>query len=68
MLVIDRFEGDYAIVEDGNKHIKLEKKNLPPDAKESDVLIFVDGKYIIDKEQTQKNKEEIIKLQNSLWE
>ena len=28
MLVIDRFEGDYAIVEDGNKHIKLEK-NLP---------------------------------------
>ncbi len=68
MLIIDRFEGDYAIVEDGDKHIKIERNNLPLDAKESDVLILIDGKYIIDIKQTKKIKEEIIKLQNSLWE
>ncbi|NLP25971.1 MAG: DUF3006 domain-containing protein [Clostridiales bacterium] len=68
MLIIDRFEGDYAIIEDGEKHFKIERKDIPLDAKESDVLIFLDGKYIIDLVQTQKNREEIIKLQNSLWE
>ena len=29
MLIIDRFEGDYAIIEDGEKHFKIERKDIP---------------------------------------
>lgn len=69
MLIIDRFESDYAICEadNGNKvniHISL----IPKTAKEGTVLIEKSGEILIDTEQTNKRRAEIIKLQNNLWE
>lgn len=67
--IIDRFEGDYAVVEFENKIMKdIEKKHLPSEAKEGDVIIFTGQKYIIDIKETIDRKNEIKKLTENLWE
>lgn len=68
MLIIDRFEGDYAILEDNNNHYEIKKSELPQGCREGDVIISQDGIYIIDEEQTRLRREAIQKLQRSLWE
>ncbi|SKC86996.1 DUF3006 domain-containing protein [Maledivibacter halophilus] len=68
-LVIDRFEGDYAVCEKEDRiMIDIEKSKLPSDAKEGDVIVLIDGKYSIDLEETNKRKKEIEKLIDDLWE
>lgn len=69
MLTIDRFEGNFAVCIDENcKTIKIEKKELPSNAKEGDILEKSENCYIINKEKTQLKFDEIKKLQDSLWE
>ena len=63
MLIIDRFEGDMAIIECEDKMIEIPVKYLPATAKECDVL-----KLVIDKEKTDERKERIQKLADSLFE
>jgi uncharacterized OB-fold protein len=63
-VIIDRFEGDYAVVELEdrsicNMHIKL----LPEGVEEGSVI-----KIEIDNESTKNKKEEIKKLMDELWE
>lgn len=68
-LVIDRFEGDYAVCEKEDRiMIDIEKSKLPSYAKEGDVIVLIDGKYSIDLEETNKRKKEIKKLMDDLWE
>ncbi len=68
MLILERFEGNTVIIENGDSYIKTDKKNVPNNAAEGDILIEHNGKYEIDKIQTEKRRNEILKLQNSLWE
>ncbi|WP_053955463.1 DUF3006 domain-containing protein [Inediibacterium massiliense] len=68
-LVIDRFEGSYAICEDEEKNmISMEKEKLPKEAKEGDVLFVSEERIIIDYEETNKRKKEIEKIIDDLWE
>ena len=61
-VIIDRFEGNYAICEKEDFFIiDILKEKLPTDAKPGDVLV-VDKKFeniVVDKEATKKLKEEI---------
>ena len=67
--IIDRFEGDYAVVEFDGKEMKdIPRCELTPEAKEGDVIILLKGKYQVDKEETQRRKAEIAKLTENLWE
>lgn len=59
MLVIDRFEGDIAIVEDGESILNIPRNKLPFDSKEGDILILSDGKYLIDDVATENKKKEL---------
>ena len=69
MIIIDRFEGKYVVVEqDGKELFQIPRQEVPKDAKEGDFLVLEEGIYKIDKEQTLKLREETIRLQNSLWE
>ena len=62
-VIIDRFEGDYAVVEiDKEKFVNLPKE-LVPDAKEGDVIIIR-----VDHEETNKRKEHVKDLMNQLFE
>ena len=66
--IIDRFEGDTAVLEDENKEfLNVPKSILPENYNESDCLVFKDGKYIIDEETTKELKEEISDLMDELF-
>ena len=67
-VVIDRFEGNYAICEkEDHIMINIEKTRLPTTAKEGDALIISDGSIIIDKLGTETRKKEIEELTKDLW-
>lgn len=63
-VTIDRFEGNYVIVELPNRStVDMPKQLVPEDAKEGDIL-----NIDIDKNETVKRKERIKKLMDDLWE
>lgn len=67
--VIDRFEGSFVVVElPDRKMINIERKRVPQDAKEGDVLCIEGGKIYIDHEETLKRKAEIQKLTEDMWQ
>ncbi|OFI07777.1 hypothetical protein CLOACE_01250 [Clostridium acetireducens DSM 10703] len=67
--IIDRFEGDYAVIETNYKQmVNIEISKLPADIKEGDVIVYNGENFVLDKEETKKLKEEIEKLCDDLWE
>lgn len=68
-LIIDRFEGDFAVCEMENKEmIDIERYRIPREAKEGDILVINLDKISISYEETEKRRSEIEKLANELWE
>lgn len=61
-VVIDRFEGEYAVVEIDKDKFENLPRILVPDAKEGDVV-----KIIIDHDKTKKRKEHISNLMDNLF-
>ena len=63
-VIIDRFEGDYVVVELANREmVDLPKKLVPVDALEGDVL-----EIRVNKKETKARRERIEKLSENLWE
>jgi len=62
MLIIDRFEGDFAVVETSDGIVNIPKKDMPPSAKEGDVLLLS-----IESNGTEKRKERIDGMMNNLF-
>lgn len=61
MWIIDRFEGEYAVIEHGCVTFNVPRCALPEDIKEGDVL-----KVIVDEELTWQRKQKIQKLFDKL--
>lgn len=59
-MILDRFEGDYAVLEltDGGETMykQLPADWLPEDAAEGDVLVKAEGKYVVDTQETAKRR------------
>ena len=67
--IIDRFEGDYAVVEfEGRKMVDILKKDLPAGLKEGDAIRCTDGTYVFDGLETERIKKETKTLFDKLWE
>ena len=68
-LVIDRFEGTFAVCETETKEfVHVSKKDIPAEAKEGDVLTQTpDRKYQVDKDTTAQRKKDIDKKLFSLF-
>lgn len=67
-LVIDRFEGKYAVCElENGKFIDIPKTDIPQEAKEGDILTETDNGYCIDKMATETKREEIKQRMNRLF-
>ena len=64
MFIIDRFEGDWAIIEMENRHtFNLPRFVLPASIKEGDVInIQVDIDLIVTKERAEKSKRRLDNL------
>ncbi len=69
-LVIDRFEGKYAICEDKEaRYFAIEIQELPKGAKEGHVLsISEEGVLSLDLEETQRRRKRISDKQNRLFQ
>ncbi|SCY01681.1 DUF3006 domain-containing protein [Alkaliphilus peptidifermentans] len=65
--IIDRFEGQYAVVEIDGGFQHIERGSLPRGAKEGDVIKIDGSKIQIDSEETNKRRVNIKKLMDSLF-
>lgn len=67
-VTIDRFEGDFAVLElPDRKMIDIKRDKIPAEAKEGDVLQMDGDKITIDEEETLKRKTEIEELMDDIW-
>lgn len=68
MLIIDRFEGQFAVVQDSEKEktVNIPKEFIQEGAKEGDVLALFETFYMIDYAQTKKRREEVLALEKSI--
>ncbi len=66
---VDRIEGDILVLENrqSGEIINLEKSNLSFEIQEGDILKYVNGRYILDKEKTKNEAESIKNLMDDLW-
>jgi hypothetical protein len=67
-VIIDRFEGDFAVCEKEDRQmLDIENSKIPVKAKEGDVLNIINDRITIDLEETIKRKKEIEELTKDLW-
>lgn len=62
--IIDHFEGNFAVIEYGDKIFNFPKELLPKEAKEGDVLKF---DITVDREETEKRRKAIEDLAKDLF-
>lgn len=68
MLIIDHIEDGIAVIEDENTRFKISAEMLGENVREGDVVVSENGFYIKDENASAARRDEIIKLQNDLWE
>ena len=67
-LIIDRFEGSFAVCErEDLSHVRVEAGLLPDGAKEGSVIDFSDGVYTIDEAETLKRRQTVSKKLRRLF-
>ncbi|MDF2609135.1 MAG: hypothetical protein K0R92_609 [Lachnospiraceae bacterium] len=68
-LIVDRFEGNCVVCETLEKKIiTLPISEIPDNTKEGDILLYKQGRYIIDINESDTRKERIKKKMNQLFE
>lgn len=68
-VIIDRFEGNFAVCEKNNREmIDIHKEKLPPNVKEGDVLTILGDNITINPEKRKAREKRIQNLMNDLWE
>lgn len=69
MLIIDRFEGEYAVCEDGEEgqFKKLPKVLLPGGVREGDCLVSEDGVWKLDAAETLRRRKAAQELLDKLY-
>ncbi len=67
-LIIDRKEGESFVCEDENGGQVVISCAQAENAKAGDIVEYSDGKYIVLEEETEKRRQRINQLQDSLWE
>jgi flagellar basal body L-ring protein FlgH len=64
MLIIDRFEGEYALIEKNRRIFHIPKVLLPKSAREGDVITI---QITVDKEATRQRKQSADRLADKLF-
>jgi len=68
MLIIDRFEAEYAVCEDEEKNmVNILVSKLPRGVEEGYCIEEISGVYVINYKETKRLKEDIEKLTEELW-
>ena len=64
MYIIDRFEGDYAVIESGDRQTFNLPRILMPTAKEGDVISIT---VAVDQDETKSRQEKIKNMMNNFF-
>lgn len=68
-VIIDRFEGNYAVCEKEDRTmINIERNKIPIESKEGSVLLVTEDEIAIDDEGTISRKKDIEELTKDLWQ
>lgn len=67
MIIIDRFEGEFAVCESDGGMIDIKRSLLPDDAREGSVITQKNGKYVIDADAENARKSRLFDMQNELF-
>lgn len=59
MMIIDRFEGYFAVIECDDGRLHISKSLLPENVTEGDVIVRTDNGYIIDEQATAERRKAI---------
>ena len=68
MIILDRFEGDFAVIYEDDALKNIPKELVDINAKEGTVLIKNENKYYLDEKNTAVRRKKIAELQESLFE
>lgn len=68
MIIVDRFEGNYAVIEIDGKIFNVEKSKVSKEVKEGDILKLVDEMYYKDKKATENRTKKIEDKFKDMWE
>ncbi|MCL2036884.1 MAG: DUF3006 domain-containing protein [Oscillospiraceae bacterium] len=61
MMIIERFEGDFAVLEVATGgHIEVKRELLPVASKEGDVVELQNGIYVVNAEETESRRQNVI--------
>ena len=66
--VVDRFEGEFCIIESEGVTRDVPRKLVDPGVKPGDVVEWSGGKWVANREQTASRSKEIKSLMDELWE
>ncbi len=68
LYIIDRFEGNYIILEtpDGNI-INVKKDKVIGKVNEGDCLIYKDDHFLLDEKNTEVRRQEIVEKMKGMW-
>lgn len=67
-VIVDRFEGDFAVCERSDRQmVNIKKDKLPPHVKEGDVLTISGDKITLNSEKSRARDIQIKKLMDDLW-
>jgi hypothetical protein len=66
MIIIDRFEGDFAVCESGDEIINIPRALIQESTKEGDVLMQKGAIYFSDKAKTEKRRAEAVEKMRKL--
>lgn len=66
--IVDRFEDELAVIETRHGMIRINRKDLPADAEEGDLVLQQEGLWRIDRLSSRLRKQKIKKLADELWE
>jgi len=65
-LVIDRFEGKYAVCVQEDKVINIPRYKVPIEAKDGDCLVMEDGFFVVQNEETENKRHKVKKIMDDL--
>ncbi len=68
MIILDRYEDGYAVLEVDNQTINIDKNLLEENLKEGDVLVLKQGKYYKDEEATEARRRYMADRFGKLWD
>ena len=68
MISVDRIEEGIAVCEENGNMISLPVSSLPNSTKEGDILTLSENGWILSKKNSEKRKNSLLDLQNSLFD